>query len=154
MFNKLVIKDIYKCFKIFGSGSIYDIYVAKEHCDFNACRPLVMKKEVNNGGQVFSFLSHEAIFVPVNMNNVHWVLFVICPPNREILAINSLYDPTSPFHFTIYHNLVHFIQDYHQLKSLPQDRWAWIMRPITVKKQVNDDDCGVCLSLAIYCLVH
>jgi hypothetical protein len=28
------------------------------------------------------------------------------------------------------------------------------MHPITVKKQVNDDDGGVCLSLDIYCLVH
>jgi hypothetical protein len=28
------------------------------------------------------------------------------------------------------------------------------MCAITVKKQVNDDDCGVCLSLAIYCLIH
>jgi hypothetical protein len=28
------------------------------------------------------------------------------------------------------------------------------MRPIIVKKQVDDDECGVCLSFSIYCLVH
>jgi hypothetical protein len=28
------------------------------------------------------------------------------------------------------------------------------MRPVSSKKQVNLDDCGVCSSIAIYCLVH
>jgi hypothetical protein len=28
------------------------------------------------------------------------------------------------------------------------------MHPVVVKKQQNNDDCGVCFSLAIYCLVH
>jgi hypothetical protein len=27
------------------------------------------------------------------------------------------------------------------------------MEPITVKRQVNQDDCGVCMSLAVYCLI-
>jgi hypothetical protein len=46
------------------------------------------------------------------------------------------------------------IDEYQKSKSLPHDQWAWYMRPITAKKQVNNDDCGVCLILTIYCLVH
>jgi Ulp1 family protease len=80
-----------------------------------------MKKKVNGDGHVFSFLLHEVICVSVNINNVHWVLFAICRANREILVIGSLYDPTSPLHVTIYHNMVQFIQDYYQSKYLPQD---------------------------------
>jgi hypothetical protein len=70
------------------------------------------------------------------------------------LVIDSLYDPTSPFHVTIYHNLVQFIQDYQKPKYLPQDGWAWHIHAITTKKQANDDDCGVCLSIAIYYLIN
>jgi hypothetical protein len=31
---------------------------------------------------------------------------------------------------------------------------VWNMRPITVKYQVNDDEFGLCLSIAVYCLVR
>jgi Ulp1 family protease len=92
--------------------------------------------------------------MPVKMDNMNWVLFAFWPANQDILAIDSLFDPTSTFHVTMYRNLVHFIQDYQQSKFLLQDRWAWHMRAITVKKQVNDDDCGVCVSLAIYFIIR
>jgi hypothetical protein len=70
------------------------------------------------------------------------------------LAIDPLYDPTSPLHVTIYHNLVQFIQDYQQSKYLPRDGWVCHMHTITVKKYVNDDECGFSLSIAVYCLIH
>jgi hypothetical protein len=49
---------------------------------------------------------------------------------------------------------VKFIHEYQNSKELPEDQCAWHLHPIVVKKQVNFEDCGVCLSLAIYCLVH
>jgi hypothetical protein len=98
-------------------------------------------------------MSHELIFLPVNMDTVHWVLFFICPANREIIVIDSLYDPRIQYHINMYHNLVRFIQDYQRTTPLPQDEWAWHMKPITANRQVNQDDCGVCMSLAVYCLL-
>jgi hypothetical protein len=98
-------------------------------------------------------MSHDLISVPVNMENVHWVLFVICPENQEIIVIDSMYDPRSQYHINFYHNCVQFIQDYQKTKSLPQDKWECHMKPITVKQQVNQDECGVCMSLAMYCLI-
>jgi hypothetical protein len=153
MLIKIEMKYVYKRFKIMDSGFVYYMFVQLGRYDFDSCRRWATKREVNDDGHVFSFMSHELISVPVNMENVHWCLFVICPANREIIVIDSLYDPRSQYHVNIYHHLVHFIQDYQKTKSLPQDEWAWHMKPITVKRQVNQDGCGVCMSLAIYCLI-
>jgi hypothetical protein len=80
------------------------------------------------------------------MNNAHWVIFAVCPANQEILVIDSLYDPTSLCHVTIYQNMVQLIQDYQQSKYPPPKIDG---HTITAKKQVDGVDCGVCLSLTI-----
>jgi hypothetical protein len=147
MIVKIGMKDVYKRFKIMDINFMYYMFVQLGRYDFDSCRRWVTKREVNADGHVFSFMSHELILVPVNMENV--CLFVIFPANREIIAIDSLYDPRSQYHINIYHHLVQFIQDY-QKKSLQQDEWAWHMKPITVKQQANQDDCGVCMSLEMY----
>jgi hypothetical protein len=77
MLNELGIKDMYKRFKITDSGFAYQMYFANEHYDLNACHHWVTKKDVNYDGHIFSFLSHKMVFVPVNINNVHLVLFAI-----------------------------------------------------------------------------
>jgi hypothetical protein len=138
MLIKHEMKDVYKRFKIMDSGFMYYMFVQFDRYDSDAC--WVPKRGVNPDGHVFLFMSHELMFVPVNMENVHWVLFIICPANREIIVIDSLYDPKSQYHVNIYHNLVRFIQDYQKTRLLPQDRWAWDIKPITVKHQVNQDD--------------
>jgi hypothetical protein len=74
MLNKIGIKDVYKRFKIMDSGFMYYRYSANDHYDFNACCQWVMKKDGNADGIVFLFLSHEMMCVPVNMDNIHWVL--------------------------------------------------------------------------------
>jgi hypothetical protein len=153
MLVKLGMKDVYKRFKIIDSGFTYDMFVQFDHYDLDACQRWVTKREVNPDRHVFLFMSHELIFVPMNMENVHWVFFVICPENQETIFIDSLYDPRSHYHIIIDHNIVHFIQDYQKIKSLPQDKWGWHTKPITVKRLVNQDDCGVCMSLGMYCLI-
>jgi hypothetical protein len=50
--------------------------------------------------------------------------------------------------------MVRFINDYQKSKDIPEERWAWHVCTAIVKKQENYDDCGVCLSLAVYCLIH
>jgi Ulp1 family protease len=110
--NTLGEKDVYKRFKFMDSGFMYCMYLANHEYDYSACRRWVMKKEVNDQGHIFSFLLHEEIFVPVNMDNVHWIMFSIIPANREILVIESMFDPTSHCHVTIYRTLLHFIDDY------------------------------------------
>jgi hypothetical protein len=57
MLSKLGIKDTYKHLMLVDSGFIYYMYLEKEHYDFNACHRWVIKKEVNDDGRVFSFLS-------------------------------------------------------------------------------------------------
>jgi Ulp1 family protease len=121
MLIKLGMKDVYKRFKVMESGFMHYMFFQFDHYDFDACRRWVTKREVNPDVHVFWFMSNELIFVPVNMENVQWVLFVICPANREIFVVDSLYDPRSQYHVNIYHNLVPFIQDYQKTKSLPQD---------------------------------
>jgi hypothetical protein len=79
--------------------------------------------------------------------------FIICPANQEIAVSDSLYE-TTQWHVTIFDNLVKFLHDYQKSKDIPEDRWAWHMHPVVVKKKNNNDDCGVCLSLAIYCVFH
>jgi Ulp1 family protease len=88
------------------------------------CHHWVTKKSVDDDRHVvWSFLSHEMIFVPVHKNNDHWVLFIIWPASRDITVIDSLYD-TRQWHVIIFLNLVKFIQDYHNSKELPEDQWA------------------------------
>jgi hypothetical protein len=129
------------------------MYIQNEAYNCNACHRMVTNKTVDEDGHVWSFLSHVKIFVPVHKHNNHWVIFVICPAERQITVIDSLYDQ-GQWYVTIFDNLVRFIHQYERSRDLPQDKWAWHMHPVVVNKQLNNDDYGVCLSLAIYCLVH
>jgi Ulp1 family protease len=72
---------------------------------------MVTKKTVDANGHVWSFLSHEKIFVPVHKHQHHWVLFVICLADRQTTIIDSLYDQ-GPWHIKMFHNIVKFIHDY------------------------------------------
>jgi hypothetical protein len=103
--SKLGVKDAYKRFKFMDSGVVYSIFLAEEEYDFSAFRRWAMKKDVYNDGHIFFFLSHEVIVVPVNMKNMHWILFSIIPANREFLVVDLLYDPASPYHVQIYSTL-------------------------------------------------
>jgi hypothetical protein len=87
------------------------------------------------------------------MENVHWILFAIVPTNLDILVFDLLFDPARCYHVKIYRIILHFIPTISNL-SPHQDQWAWHVHHITSKKQVKTDDCGVCMSLAIYFLVH
>jgi hypothetical protein len=136
------------------SGLIYYMYLTTHEYYYSACRCWVTKKEVKGQYHIFLFLLHEVIFVPVNMDTFDWILFAILPANLEILVIDSWFDPTTRYHVLIYRTILCFIDDYQQSKSLSKDQWAWNMHTFTVKKQVNNDECGVCLSLGTYCLVH
>jgi hypothetical protein len=124
MLNKLGVKDVYNWFKFTDSGFVYYMYLPNHEYDYISCRRLAMKKEVNDNGHIFSFLSHEVIFLTVEMDNIHWIMFAIIPPIREILVIDSLFDPTIRYHVNIYWALLHFIDDYQQSKSLPKAQWA------------------------------
>jgi hypothetical protein len=147
------VKDVYKQFRIMDSAFMYYMHITKGEYYFNVCRRWVTKRTVDDDGHVWSFLSHDLIFVPVHKSKNHWVLFVRCPPNQEINVIDSLSDRIQG-HVTIFDNLEKFIHDYQKSKDIPQDRWTWYLRAVVVKKKDNYDNCGVCLSLAIYCLVH
>jgi Ulp1 family protease len=114
-----------------GIKNIYYMHLAKHQYDFSECHRVVTKKEANDDGHIFPFIFHKVVVVTINMNNAHWIFFAICPANLDILVIDSLYDPTSLFHVTIYQNMVQFIDDYQQSKYFPQDRWA----------------CGICVPL-------
>jgi Ulp1 family protease len=105
-------------------------------------------KTVDENGHVWSFLYHVKIFFPVHKHGNHCMIFVICPADRKITIIESLYDQGSR-HVTIFDNMVKFIHDYETSKELPQDKWDWNMHPVIVDKQLNNDDCGVCVCLAI-----
>jgi hypothetical protein len=153
MLIKIGMKDVYKRFKIMDKGFMHYMFLQLGRHYFDSCILWVTKREVNADGHVFLFMYHQLISVPVNMENVHWCVFVICAANCEIIVIDSLYNPRSQYHVNIYHHPVHLIQDYQKTKSLSQDKWAWHMKSITVKWQVNQDDCGVCMSLTMYCLI-
>jgi Ulp1 family protease len=114
---------------------------------------MVTKERVDANGHVWSFLSHEKIFVPVHKHQNHWFLFVIFSADREINIIDLLYNQ-GPWHVKTFDNIVNFIHDYAKSKEIPKDKWDWHMHPIFVDKQLNLNDCGVCMCLAIYCLVH
>jgi Ulp1 family protease len=71
---------------------------------------MVKKKTVDSNVHVWSFLSHEKIFFPVHKDTNHWVLFVICPADRQITIINSIYDQ-GPWHVMMFDNIFKFIHD-------------------------------------------
>jgi Ulp1 family protease len=114
---------------------------------------MVTKKTVDSNGHDMSFLSHDKILVPVHKYLNHLVLFAICPADRQITIIDSLYDQGT-WHVLMFDNIVKFIHDYEKSKDIPEDKWAWHMHPVVVNKQLNLDYCGVCTCLAIYCLFH
>jgi Ulp1 family protease len=96
MLNTLGIKELYKLFIMMDSWLVYYMYMVNQRYDFNARRRWVTKKDLHEDGHTFLFLSHDMIFVPVNMDNVHWVLFSIWLAYKEILIFDSFFDPTSP----------------------------------------------------------
>jgi Ulp1 family protease len=101
MLNKLGVKRVYKRFKFVDSAFAYCVYLANHEYNVSSCLRWAMKKEVNDDGHIFPFLLHEVRFVPVNMENMHWIIFATIPANREILVIDLLFDPTSLYHVTI-----------------------------------------------------
>jgi Ulp1 family protease len=72
---------------------------------------MVTKKEVYAQRHVWSFLSHEKILGPVRKHGIHWLLFVICPANRQINIIDSLYDQGS-CHVKMFDNIAKLIEKY------------------------------------------
>jgi Ulp1 family protease len=105
------VPDIYKRFRIMDGSFMYYMYGQYERYNYNGCRCMVMKKTVDSNGHVWSFMSHEKIFVPVHKDENHWVLFVIFPAHRQITIIDSLYDQ-GPWHVLMFDNIVKLIQDY------------------------------------------
>jgi Ulp1 family protease len=132
---------------------MYYMYGQFERYNYNGCRRMVTKKTVDSNKHAWSFLPHEKIFVPVYKDKNHWVLFVICPADRQITIIDSLYDQGS-WHVLMFDNIVKFIHNYEKSKEIPKDKWTWHMHPVVVNKQLNLGDCGACTCLEIYCLVH
>jgi Ulp1 family protease len=90
---------------------MYYMYEQYEKYIYNGCRRMVTKKTVDLNGNVLSFLSHEKICTPVHKDLNHWVIFVICPADRQITIIDSLYDQ-GPWHVLLFDNIVNFIHDY------------------------------------------
>jgi Ulp1 family protease len=86
-----------------------------EKYNYNGCRRMVTNKSVDSNGHVWSFLSHKKICLPFHKDENHWVLFVICPANRQITIIDSLYDQ-GPWHVMMFENIVKFIHDYEKSK--------------------------------------
>jgi hypothetical protein len=110
------LKDVYKPFRIMGSAFMYYMYIQTEAYNFNACR-CWGGGAVENDGHVGTFLSHDKIFVPVHKSNNHWVIFIICPADRQIAVFDSLYEPRQ-WYVTILDNLVRFIHDYQKSKDI------------------------------------
>jgi Ulp1 family protease len=84
---------------------MYYMYEKYERYNYNGCCRMVTKKTVYSNGHVMSFLSHEKICVPVHKDANHWVLFVICPANRQITIIDSFYDQ-GPWRVLTFDNIV------------------------------------------------
>jgi hypothetical protein len=147
------VTNIYKPLRIMDGSFMYYMYEKYKKYNYNGCLRMVTKKTVDENGHVWSFLSHQKIFVPVHKHANHWFLFVVCPANRQITSFDSLYDQ-GPWHVMMFDNIVKFIHDNNKSKEIPKDKWALHMHLVVVDKKLNLDDCGVCTCLAIYCLVH
>jgi Ulp1 family protease len=102
---------MYKRFRIMEGSFMYYMYDQYGKYNYNGCRRMATNKTVDSNGHVMSFMSHEKIFVPVHNDLKHWVLFVICPADRKITIIDSLYDQ-GPCHVLMFENLVKFIHEY------------------------------------------
>jgi Ulp1 family protease len=136
------VPNIYKQFRIMEGSFMYYMYEQYEKYNYNGCHHMLTTKTVDLNGHIMSFISHEKIFVPVHKDLNHWVIFVICPADRQITIIDSLYDQ-GPWHVLMFDNIVKFIHDYKKSKDIPEDKWAWHMHPVVVNKQLNLDDCEV-----------
>jgi Ulp1 family protease len=104
------VPDMYKRFRIMEGSFMHYMYEQYDKYDYNGCRRMVTNKTVNSNGHGMSFLSHEKIYVSVHKYLNHWVLFVICPADRQITIIDSLYDQ-GPCHVLMLENLVKFIHE-------------------------------------------
>jgi Ulp1 family protease len=147
------VPGIYNQFQIMDGSFMYYMYEQYRKYKYNGCRRMVTKKTVDANGHVWSFLSQEKIFAPVHKFANHWFLFAVCPVDRQITIIDSLYDQ-GPWHVKMFDNIVKFIHDYDKSKEIPKYKWAWHMHPVVVDKQLSLDNFGVFTCLEIYCLVY
>jgi hypothetical protein len=113
--NSSGVPDIYKRFRIMDVYFMYYMYEQYRKYNYNGCRRMVRKKKVYANRHVWSFLSHEKIFVPVHNHANHWVLFVVCPADRQITFIDSLYYQ-GLWNVMMLDNIVKFIHDYNKSK--------------------------------------
>jgi hypothetical protein len=111
---------INKQFRIMDGSFMYYMYDQYGKYNYNGCHRMVTNKTVDANGHVWSFLSHEKIFVPVHKHQNHWVLlFVICPADQKNTIIDSLYDQGT-WHVKTFDNIVKFIHHYEKSKEIPK----------------------------------
>jgi len=96
------------------------------------------------GGDIFGL---KYLIIPVNLNNKHWVLAVICMAEKKIRWFDSLGGTND----TILRGLLSYLKDEwkSKVRSQPfQDTdWELVNCPSDLPRQNNTKDCGVFLCL-------
>ncbi|OEU21939.1 cysteine proteinase, partial [Fragilariopsis cylindrus CCMP1102] len=97
------------------------------------------------------------IYVPINITKTHWILGIIHPQKKLIEICDSLtrkYNKKlSIKRAKVYgHVLLLFMEDRAKSRSLGFDITAWSIVQKECPQQINDNDCGVFVS--IYALFH
>jgi Ulp1 family protease len=78
------------------------------------------------------FLQYSNIFIPINIENKHWVLAVVTPVNKTL----TMYDP-----LIIKHAIVELVLESYFNNRYP-GTWTTTYN-VSVPKQENAYDCGV-----------
>lgn len=108
-----------------------------------------IKGFTTNKSLKYSPFACQKIFVPVNVGNYHWALYIIelFPPDRILIKI---YDSNSIVQ-TVHENVIQWVQD--EIKHSD----AWSSERLRIEKQTmqlinrqqNDTDCGIYICGAI-----
>jgi Ulp1 family protease len=109
------VPDIYKRFRIMDGSFVYYMYEQYGKYNYNGCRRMVTKKQSMQMDMSGPFFHTRP--PPVHKHANHWVLFVVCPADRQITIIDSLY-AQGPWHIKMFDNSVKFIHDYEKSKEM------------------------------------
>ncbi|EJD36390.1 hypothetical protein AURDEDRAFT_74267 [Auricularia subglabra TFB-10046 SS5] len=90
--------------------------------------------------------TRDAVIVPVNEGNVHWVLAVVWPKCGVVEIFDSLARSQRPYHAQMVYQYMHAITEYARRRdpSIAPLPSAWVARPmVSDAQQSNLSDCGV-----------
>jgi len=106
---------------------------------------------VNSINSKFDIFRLKFLFLPINIANLHWHLFLVDMDMKIVYLIDSLQHSNSNKYIETFQCISAFLSEVYLLRKFVSDSDGWTFKILTSPQQTNGVDCGVfvCLSMSL-----